>query len=337
MYGSLPPMASSFLNQSPANKFWSQGNVIKYSIAWSIISIAIYAIFSGPMSGADRPTWYRFLTAYALQITPVVISGCLCLRNGLSKTMVNDKKPWMIMGIALLCFSIGNVFFSSWELIWHLNSTGCLGDPFFVVFYVLLLSAMLMVIWQRKIVPNAWQFLIIGVIAAYTIGLANIILEPVAIPPSTTTTTTETAKAEPAAEAAPAVEVPAWVQSVDQAIKPYGKNLNVFYVWCDVCLLCLSLAILFHSWGSRLARPWQITAQAVFFIYVADAWYAYAGNRIADYQAGFTLEVCWILGILQFGVAAAIEFEQSLSLRAAMRDAAMERARTEEAEIALSS
>ena len=328
-------MASSFLNQPPVKNFWNQGNVIKYSIAWSIISISIYAIFSGPMSGADRPVWYRFLTAYALQITPVVISSFLCLRNGLSKVMVNEKKPWMVMGIALLCFSIGNVFFSSWELIWHLSSTGCLGDPFFVAFYVLLLSAMLMVIWQRKIVPNAWQFLIIGVIAAYTIGLANIILEPVAISPSATTT--EVAKAEPVTEATPAVEVPAWVQSVDQAIKPYGKNLNVFYIWCDVCLFCLSLAILFHSWGSRLARPWQITAQAVFFIYIADAWYAYAGNRIADYQAGFTLEVFWILGILQFGVAAAIEFEQSLNLRAAIRDAAMERARTTEAEAALHS
>jgi hypothetical protein len=322
-------MASSFLNHSPAKKFWSQGNVIKYSIAWSIISIAIYVIFSGPMSGADRPVWYRFLTAYALQITPVVISSILCLRNGLSKVMVNDKKPWLIMGIALLCFSIGNVFFSSWELIWHLSSTGCLGDPFFVVFYVLLLSAMMMVIWQRKIVPNAWQFLIIGVIAAYTIGLANIILEPVAIPPSATTI--EVAKAEPAPEAT-TVEIPGWVQSADQAIKPYGKNLNIFYVWCDVCLFCLSLAILFHSWGSRLARPWQITAQGVFFVYVADAWYAYAGNRIADYQAGFTLEVCWILGLLQFGVAAAIEFEQSFNLRAAIRDAAIEKARTEEEE-----
>jgi hypothetical protein len=323
-------MASSFLNHSPANKFWSQGNVIKYSVAWSIISIAIYSIFSGPMSGADRPVWYRFLTAYALQITPVVISSVLCLRNGWSKVMVNDKKPWLIMGIALMCFSIGNVFFSSWELIWHLSSTGCLGDPFFVVFYVLLLSAMMMVIWQRKIVPNAWQFLIIGVIAAYTIGLANIILEPVSIPPSVTTT--EVAKAAPEVAV---VEVPDWVQSVDQAIKPYGKNLNIFYVWCDVCLFCLSLAILFHSWGSRLARPWQITAQGVFFFYVADAWYAYAGNRIADYQSGFTLEVCWILGLLQFGVAAAIEFEQSFNLRAAMRDAAMEKARTREEEEAV--
>jgi hypothetical protein len=249
--------------------------------------------------------------------------------------MVNDKKPWLIMGIALISFSIGNFFFSSWELIWHLNSTGCLGDPFFVIFYVLLLIAMSMAIWQRKIVPNAWQLLIIGVIAAYTIGLANIILEPVAIPASVIAL--ETAAAIPAPEIAPTVEIPAWVQTIDQAIKPYGKNLNVFYVWCDVCLFCLSLAILFHCWGSRLARPWQITAQAVFFIYIADTWYAYAGNRIADYQAGFTIEVCWILGILQFGVAAVIEFEQSLNLRAAMRDAAIERARTTEQAAALRS
>ena len=276
------------------------------------------------MSGADRPIWYRFLTAYVLQITPVVISGVLCLRNGLSKTMVNNKKPWMVIGIALLCFSIGTAFFSSWELIWHLSSTGCLGDPFFVMFYALLLSAMLMVIWQRKIVPNVWQFLTIAIIAAYTIGMTNIILEPVPIPPSTAIVATETAKTEPVAEEAPAVEVPAWVQSVDQAIKPYGKNLNVFYIWCDVCLFCLSLAILFNSWDSRSARPWQITAQAVFFIYVADSWYAYAGNKITDYQAGFTLEVCWILGILQFGVAAAIEFDQAMAARAAMKRAGIE-------------
>jgi hypothetical protein len=328
-------MASSFLNHSPDNKFWNTGNIIKFSVAWSIISILIYGIFSGPMSGVDRPLWYRFLTAYGLQIIPVVISGIFCLRNGWSKIMVNDKKPWLIMGIALISFSIGNFFFSSWELIWHLNSTGCLGDPFFVIFYVLLLIAMSMAIWQRKIVPNAWQLLIIGVIAAYTIGLANIILEPVAIPASVIAL--ETAAAIPAPEIAPTVEIPAWVQTIDQAIKPYGKNLNVFYVWCDVCLFCLSLAILFHCWGSRLARPWQITAQAVFFIYIADTWYAYAGNRIADYQAGFTIEVCWILGILQFGVAAVIEFEQSLNLRAAMRDAAIERARTTEQAAALRS
>jgi hypothetical protein len=325
-------MASSFLNEPPDNKLWNKDNIIKYSVVWAVISILVYAVFSGPMSGFERPSWYRFLTAYGLQFIPVFISGLLCLRNGLSKTMINDKKPWMLIGIALLCFSIGNIFFSSWELIWHLNSTGCLGDPFFVVFYVLLSVAMVMVVWQRKIVPNAWQFLIIGVIAAYTIGLANIILEPVAIPAAATV---ETEKAEPAKtpEVAASEEIPDWVKSIDEAIKPYGKNLNVFYVWCDVCLFCISLAILFHSWGSRLARPWQVNSQAVFLIYIADAWYAYAGNRIADYQAGFTLEVFWILGMLQFGVAAAIEFEQSLNVRAAMRDAAIERG--EEAPAAL--
>jgi hypothetical protein len=330
MFGNEPFMTSSFLQEPSTDKYWNKNNIIKYSVIWSAISILIYVFFSGPMSGEDRPIWYRFLTAYPMQMLPVFVSGLLCLRNGSSKKMINDNKPWLLIGIALMCFFVGNIFFASWELIWHLNSTGCLGDPFFVAFYVLLLTAMLMVIWQRKIRPNQWQILVIMVIAAYSIGLANVILEPVEAPAAPTLPVAEEATAP---EVAPAVEVPGWVQLADQAIKPYGKNLNVFYIWCDVCLFCLSIAVLFDCWGSRLSKPWQVTSQAVFFIYVADAWYAYAGNRIANYQAGFTLEVFWILGMLQFGVAAAIEFELALKARAA-RAAAEEAAEEERAAVA---
>jgi hypothetical protein len=309
-------MTSSFLNESRNNKLWKKDNVIKYSIAWSIISILTYVIFSGPMSGVDRPTWYRFLTAYPLQMVPVFVSSVLCLHNGLNKAATSKERPWIFIGAALMCFFIGNLFFSSWELLWHLNSTGCLGDPFFVVFYVLLLIAVLMVIWQRKIRPNRWQLLIIAIIAAYSISLAKVVLEPVGLQIEKTADVVVAAKTtDPAPEPAFAPDVPGWVQAADQAIKPYGKNLNVFYVWCDVCLFCLSVAVLFDSWGSRMSKPWQFTSQAVFFIYAADTWYAYAGNHITDYQAGFTLEVGWILGMLQFGIAAAIEFEQVYATR----------------------
>jgi hypothetical protein len=319
MFNDVIFMANSFLNNFHTNQFWKKENVIKYSVVWAIISVLTYVIFSGPMSGVDRPSWYRFLTAYPLQMVPVFVSSLLCLHNGLNKETKDKKRPWIIIGIALMCFFVGNLFFSSWELLWHLNSTGCLGDPFFVAFYVLLLAAILMVIWQRKIRPNRWQLLVIAMIAAYSIILANVILEPVALKPVTpvaVTATTESTETKPP-EPAFAPDVPGWVQLADRTIKPYGKSLNVFYVWCDVCLFCLSVAIIFDCWGSRLARSWQFTAQAVFFIYIADAWYAYAGNRIADYQAGFMIEVCWILGMLQFGIAAAIEFEQSISLHAA--------------------
>jgi hypothetical protein len=309
-------MASSFLNQSQLKRILSKDNIIKYSLIWSIISIAIYVIFSGPMTGADRPSWYRFLTAYALQIPPVVISGLFCLRNGLSRKMVSESKVWLLIGIALMCFSIGNVFFSSWELVWHLNSTGCLGDPFFVVFYVLLLFAVAMAIYQRKIRPNIWQWLAVLFIGAYAVGLANIILEPVAEKAVITeiASSNEAEKPVVTEEVKYAPDVPMWVQSVDEIIKPYGKNLNMFYVWCDVVLFCLAAIMLFDSWHTKLAIPWRLNALAIFFIYVADAWYAYAGNRVTDYQAGFMLEVFWILGMLQFGIAAVIEHDQTIAV-----------------------
>jgi hypothetical protein len=265
------------------------------------------------MTGAERPVWYRFLTAYLLQILPVVISGLLCLRNGLSRKLVSEGKVWLVIGIALLCFSMGNFFFSSWELLWHLNSTGCLGDPFFVVFYVLLLSAVIVAIFQRKVRPNIWQWLAVLMIGAYAVGLANVILEPVAEKAVVVEAATEAEKQPVKEEVKYAPEVPEWVQSVDQVIKPYGKSLNVFYVWCDVVLFCLAAIVLFDSWHAKLAIPWRLNALAIFFIYISDAWYAYAGNRIADYQAGFSLEVFWILGMLQFGIAAVIEHDQTAS------------------------
>jgi hypothetical protein len=303
-------MTSSFLNKSRTNKFWKKDNVIIYSVIWAVISIFTYAAFSGPMGGVERPSWYRFLTAYPLQMVPVFISSLLCLHNGLNKAATSKERPWTIIGIALMCFFTGNILFSSWELLWHLNPTGCLGDPFFVVFYVLLLVAIAMVIWQRKIRPNRWQLLVIAMIAAYSISLANVVLEPGSEPVLPLPEVKEQGVSLPVK---PVVinTAPNWVQVADQTIKPYGKNLNIFYVWCDVCLFCLSVIVLFDCWGSRSAKSWQFTSQGVFFIYAADTWYAYAGNHILDYQAGFTIEVCWILGMLQFGVAAAIEFEQT--------------------------
>jgi hypothetical protein len=66
-------------------------------------------------------------------------------------------------------------------------------------------------------------------------------------------------------------------------------------------------------WGGRLSNAWQLNAQAITCYYIADMWFAYAGNQIKDYQGGFMLEVFWILGAIQFGVAASIEFEYMLA------------------------
>jgi hypothetical protein len=99
----------------------------------------------------------------------------------------------------------------------------------------------------------------------------------------------------------------------DGLLKPYGQTLNAFYVWSDIVLLAMAIVMILGFWGGRLSNAWQINAQAIICYYIADMWFAYAGNQIKDYQGGFMLEVFWILGAIQFGVAAGAEFEHMLA------------------------
>ncbi len=314
------------------DSLWCKQNVIRFSFAWAALSLAIFLFFGTSMQGTGRPDWYRAVTAYPIQNIPVLFSSLLCLRNGTSRRMPSGSKVWLLVGAALFCYFVGNLFFSSWELVWQLNSTGSLGDPFFILFYVLLSSAMLMAITNRRITLNIYQWILVGIAGIYASSLAILIQAPAATtevvaPPAIVSTVAandspgsplltapsdtaaKTAKTEPAA---PVISVPDWVAAADKFFKPYGKTLNMFYVWCDVGLFCLATIMLLGCWGGKLSNAWRVNAQAVGCIYVADMWYSYAGNQISNYQSGFFLEVFWILGSLQFGIAAAMEFNEAL-------------------------
>jgi hypothetical protein len=307
---------------------WSKQNVLYWAFGWAAVSLLTYILFSGPPQATDRPQWYRFFTAYVLQNGPSLVAGLLCIRNGLSRRMPSGSKVWLLMGIAILAYLVGNIFFSSWELLWHLNSTGSLGDPFFCIFYICLSLAMLISIASKRVQLKIYQWLIVGGISLYAATLVVWILKPpAAITPDSSTPSSQIQAAanntdsvapisapalkEPATEAQ--TQVPEWVMFFDGILKPYGQTLNIFYVWCDVVLFALAIVMILAFWGGRLSHAWQVNAQAIICFYVADMWFAYAGNQIKDYQVGFMLEVFWILGGIQFAVAAAIEFEHMLA------------------------
>jgi hypothetical protein len=308
---------------------WRKQNVIYLAFGWSALALFTYIFFSGSAQSTDRPFLYRIFTAYILQDIPPLFAGLLCLRNGLSRRMPSGSQTWLLTGIALISYLIGNIFFSSWELVWHLNSTGSLGDPFFVIFYIFLLLAMVLAIVDKRVRLNIYQWAIVLGITLYAATLLTWILKPpatnateVSSPAATSqvetlttatagTATTAPALAQPAEEAKPAA--PGWVMFFDDLLKPYGQKLNTFYVWCDVVLFALAIVMILAFWGGRLSNAWQVTAQAMMCYYIADMWFAYAGNQIKDYQAGFMLEVFWLLGAIQFGVAAGIEFEHMLA------------------------
>jgi hypothetical protein len=311
---------------------WRKHNVTYWAFGWAALSLLTYIFFSGPAQSTDRPIWYRFFTAYILQNVPPLVAGLLCLRNGLSRRMPSGSQVWLLMGIALISFFVGNIFFSSWELVWHLSSTGSLGDPFFCIFYVCLSLAMIVAIASKRVRLKIYQWLIVAGICLYAATFVVWILKPatdtlgLTIPAESSALTNQIQSsgtsftyvvnstpdlAKPEIE--PKTDTPEWVMFFDGIFKPYGQNLNIFYVWCDVVLFALAVVMILAFWGGRLSNAWQVNAQAMICFYIADMWFAYAGNHIKDYQGGFMLEVFWILGAIQFAVAASIEFEHMLA------------------------
>ncbi len=303
---------------------WHKKNIVFWSLSLSAFSLIFYLLCSGPMQGVERPLWYRIGT-YILQDLALIVSGLLCLRNGFSQRMPSGSKVWLLIGVALLAFLIGNLFFCLWELSWHLDPVGSLGDPFFMIFYVFLSLGMLLAIASKRIQLNIYQWVIVAGITLYAAVIAGwIMTPPVAFtsnPPAATSSIpanigTQTASSAPPITTTgdvPISDAPGWVKSVDLALKPYGQPLSRFYVWCDVVLFGLAIAMILAFWGGRLSSAWQVNAQAIICFYIADMWLAYATNHITGYQSGFMLEVFWLFGIVQFGVAAALEFEHMLT------------------------
>ena len=310
---------------------WCKKNVLYWAFGWAALSLFTYLFFSGSAQSVDRPVWYRLFTAYILQNIPLLVAGLLCLRNGLSRRMPSGSSVWLLMGIAIVSFLIGNIFFSSWELVWHLNSTGSLGDPFFCIFYSFLSLAMVIAIASKRVRLNIYQWLIVAGISLYAATLVTWILKPpagslAATVPQPAAMVSQVQSLEPGASnnsvTTPQVttpvsdstpNAPGWVMFFDRIFKPYGQTLNSFYVWCDVALFILATTMILAFWGGRMSNAWQVNAQAIICFYIADMWYAYAGNQIKDYQGGFMLEVFWIFGAIQFAIAAVTEFEYMLS------------------------
>ncbi len=317
---------------------WRRQNVIYWAFGWAALALITYLFFGGPPQAVDRPMWYRFFTVYILQNVAHLVAGLLCIRNGLSRRMPSGSQVWLLMGVALISYLVGNIFFATWELVWNLNPLGSLGDPFFCMFYICLCLAMVMAITTKRVQLKIYQWLIVVGISVYAATILMWILKPptvsLASTVSETSATTQiqtvdssanstlsvptTAPKLPEVEPEQPTNAPGWVLFFDGIFKPYGQILNVFYVWSDVVLFALAAVMILAFWGGRLSNAWQVTAQAIICFYIADMWLAYAGNQIPDYQSGFMVEVFWTLGSIQFAVAAGIEFEHMLARKKAV-------------------
>ncbi len=311
---------------------WIKGEYVTYwGIIWSALALVLYLNFSIVDPGTKHPTWF-IVTTMGFEEIGLAIAGLLCWRNWRSDYIPSGRGVWLLFAIAMFAFFIGNICFSTWELVWGLDPAASAGNPFFGLFYLMLIGGVRLAMLDREFELARKQWVVVASIA--TIGLIvgcwlttiSATAAPTPASPQVTLqanstlqagTISSTAKPSPtpALPATIPIDRPSWVVEIDRWMQPLVSTFNIFYVLCDTILLIFAAMLFLGFWGGHLGLPWRTTAQAVLCFYVADTWFAYANNRVQGYQSGSIMEVFWLFGIVQFGIAAALEFDNSIRAR----------------------
>lgn len=340
---------SSSVDKSSGSQSPMVGQIVVYAgIAWAVLALLFFLLFSISPPGEDPPLWYRIGT-YIFEEVAFLGGAVLCFRNWQSPQIASGRNVWLGIGLGMLSYFLGNLLFCWWELYWGLDPAVSLGDLFFVAFYLFLGWGMILAVLPRRLNLENKQWVIVGAIAAVAIALAvwlslsspadseetnlqsskpptvqvSQATQPkTAASPKKAPTVKATPKAassaqnkptasKPPAETAPKNQPPSWVLSLENNLKPLAKPVSFFYIICDVVLLIIAATLLLAFWGGRFSQSWRMIAAAAFSFYIADMWFKYATDHIPDYQSGFILEVFWVFSGVLFAVGAALEYDTS--------------------------
>lgn len=306
--------------------------IIYWAVIWSILSLACYLTFSVVEPGTSRPLWF-ILTTTGLEEIGLMVSGYLCLRNYRSQYIPSGRAVWLLLAIAILAFFVGNLWFCVWEVVWGLDPAASAGNPCFVVFYLILIAGLRLAILNRDVRLARLQWAIVVSVATFglIIGcwLTTSTVRATSLPPISTTVAQSGADSNHQLKSSPAPNLlpiaptvvreiqspPGWVLAIDRGMQPLINTFNLFYVLCDSILLIFATILFLGFWGGHLGLPWRTIAQGVLCFYIADTWFASVTDRMQGYESGSIMEVFWIFGIVQFGIAAALEFDNSIRAR----------------------
>lgn len=332
-------------------------SVILTAIAWGVIALLFFLLFSVPLPGQGRPGWYG-ITTYILENMAFLGAGILCFRNWRSPQIVSGRTVWLAIGLGMFSYFIGNLLLAYWEIGLGKDPDISPGDFFFVATYLLLGWGMLLAVLSRRLSLSIVQWLIVlgiavvGTILAYTLTVApvqdegselpfpsdqEIVAEelPAATDPAIAPETApevapvpdaaapDGAAATPSAEEPvaedPASAPPSWAIAVDNALAPFATLVGWLYIVGDLLLVVMATTLLLAFWGGRFSLSWRFIASAAFSFYIADMWFNYAINYIEDYETGALPEVFWIFSGCLFAIGAALEFDLSTRSRRGSR------------------
>ncbi len=280
-------MGSTYNNYSSKSLLTTQ-NIVLASIGWAVLALLYFLLFSAKVPGADniekRADWY-IIGTNIFEAIAYLKAGILCLRNWRSPQIVSGRNVWLAMGIGMLSYFLGGIFFGYTEIVLKEEPFPSIGDIFFVITYLFVAFAMISAVASRRINLEPWQWIIILAIAISGSALAWLI-------------SNQPAGAEN--------QVAAWATQI-------ASILNWFYVVTDVLLLIVATALLLAFWGGRVSLSWRMIAAAAFSLYIADMWQKFATTWTPDYQSGGILEVFYVWSGVLFGMGAVLEYDASLN------------------------
>jgi hypothetical protein len=225
-------MSSSYENSYRPPSIFTTGNIILLNIGWAVLALLYFLLFSAKVPGADgtqsRAEWYVIGTNI-FEAVAYLGAGILCLRNWRSPQIVSGRNVWLAIGIGMLSYFLGGIFFGYTEIILKKEPDVSIGDVFFVLTYLSLGVGMILAAVSRRINLEKWQWLIVLAIAVFGSLLA-------------------------------------WWISLQQAttLDLLGSILNWFYIVSDVAILIIATTLLLTFWGGRLAQSWRMIAAAAF-------------------------------------------------------------------------
>lgn len=254
--------------------------VVYGGVAWAVLSLLFFMLFSARAPGTERPYWY-LVSTYVLESIPFLVAALLCYRNWHSPSIMSGRNVWLGIGLGMLCFFIADFLFGWWELYWKLNPDVSPADLFYMACYVFLSWGMVLAVLPRRLNLETWQWVTVAVIAA--VGIALALWVTMAAPdtakdasetasPSVTnsaslgvasspTGTSSTAPAVNSSASAKATsteaseddnkQVPSWVKSLQDTLDPLSSPVNLFYIIGDVILLIIASTLLLAFWGGR--------------------------------------------------------------------------------------
>lgn len=341
-------MSSSSVEKSSGTPSTLSGQKVVYGgIAWAVVSLLFFLLFSITAPGEESPLWYLIGT-YILETLPFLGAAVLCYRNWRSPTIASGRNVWLGIGLGMISWFIANLIFGVWELYFALSPDVSPADLFYFTFYVFLSWGMVLAVLPRRLNLELWQWITVAAIAAIGIALAVLILLATPNPASGEANTTsppnateqaasrvtslqagDSAKApllqanQSGLEATSAAEqphrAPGWAIALQDTLSPLSRPVNFFYIVGDVFLLIIATTLLLAFWGGRFAQSWRMIAAATFSLYIADMWFKYEDAAEVSYQSGSLLEVFFVFSGVLFAIGAALEYDVSSRSRRSAR------------------